>query len=808
MRLGMLMLMLTKAVMGLTLGVQMTDIARYTGLQSIADYLGKVAGQNASIQTFMDDSVLANAVINRSLDLVLAGPGLTACLQCQAAVLPIATMTLNASNISTSYLAGSIIAHVNNTEINTAHDIVGKTVVAGGFTRLSSFQLQWAYLQARGVDLFTQVEGVMMTENGSDVLQKVFSREHPVGFVYAGEIQIFQAAGVYPSGSFKIIEPKNYPNYPYTCTSDLYPGQQLSAVNGLNQTLVTLITQSLPRAIAQLNQAGYAGVSAGFNVFDTLRLQASIGVQRAPFERCTGLQEIQREAKCSPGFTLTDISCEARGVTCPPNYICHCTPCMPTRDRIGGLGTKKFVLAIVLPILCTAALASWLVWMKRLRVPIIPANYLQLNMQNPVSAVERGTLHTALFKSVHVIASPVASKPRVDIGRLGVITEQTRQERLAHHRAQLQMQGTLVSLGVCRVRMRSYQLFATDAQTTLRHMLVNCSIPFDLQLCVGLLAGIATGLQHLHAHGLFGVDIRTHLVFVDPACHAYLLADTTQKPTMHRWQAPEVLKGGDPTMASDIYTFSMVAFEVLQRKEPFDELDEETVIREVKDTAVLDRNQIRPVLRRKYNCDSLYSVIEDCWHADPAHRPSLADIRGVITLIQDMINKSSRLPNSATGNFAFNKMAAFLYALGEPAAEFIGQHAAAYSATVIPSPETPNTCVAMAGDSDGCMRLCKLALLTTKEHPNVQIGMHFGQAPQYNIRSMGNATTCIVGSAIPIARVLKQNSRPGSVLCSEAVASHLTQTPLPDAVMQKRPASIRVRGFPDMSAYWLVTAGQ
>ena len=50
--------------------------------------------------------------------------------------------------------------------------------------------------------------------------------------------------------------------------------------------------------------------------------------------------------------------------------------------------------------------------------------------------------------------------------------------------------------------------------------------------------------------------------------------DTQQNPEYFCWTAPEVLRGALPDQSSDIYSFSIVCFQILSaRVEPFDDLD-------------------------------------------------------------------------------------------------------------------------------------------------------------------------------------------------------------------------------------------
>eukprot|EP01094_Clydonella_sp_ATCC50884_P010174 TRINITY_DN1974_c0_g3_i4.p1 TRINITY_DN1974_c0_g3~~TRINITY_DN1974_c0_g3_i4.p1 ORF type:complete len:483 (-),score=174.14 TRINITY_DN1974_c0_g3_i4:1872-3320(-) len=86
------------------------------------------------------------------------------------------------------------------------------------------------------------------------------------------------------------------------------------------------------------------------------------------------------------------------------------------------------------------------------------------------------------------------------------------------------------------------------------------------------------------------------------------------------WMAPEVLAGKSFNEKADIYSFGIVLWEILTRKEPFEEFESFEEFR-----AAVCMHHIRPPIPPN-TLPRLASLIEACWQPDPQHRPTFDQI--------------------------------------------------------------------------------------------------------------------------------------------------------------------------------------
>merc|ERR1711943_149712 len=88
------------------------------------------------------------------------------------------------------------------------------------------------------------------------------------------------------------------------------------------------------------------------------------------------------------------------------------------------------------------------------------------------------------------------------------------------------------------------------------------------------------------------------------------------------WCAPELFADAhcdDP--AIDVYSFAIVAWQLLTRRTPFEEMQFHHQVR----TAVL--NGRRPVMSERDGPSALRRLIADCWQADASSRPSFGSLQ-------------------------------------------------------------------------------------------------------------------------------------------------------------------------------------
>uniref|UniRef100_A0A8C6LM91 Guanylate cyclase n=1 Tax=Nothobranchius furzeri TaxID=105023 RepID=A0A8C6LM91_NOTFU len=168
----------------------------------------------------------------------------------------------------------------------------------------------------------------------------------------------------------------------------------------------------------------------------------------------------------------------------------------------------------------------------------------------------------------------------------------------------------------------------------------------DMEYKISVMYDIAKGMSYLHSsniqiHGRLKstncvVDNRMVVKITDFGCHTLL------KPDL--WTAPEHLRKNDVSQKGDVYSYGIIAHEIILRQTPF-------YTQCCSNTIGRDNTFFRPDLNFEGASDrevELYMLIKNCWDEDPERRPDFKKIELTLGKI------FSNLHNQATETYMDN----------------------------------------------------------------------------------------------------------------------------------------------------------
>ncbi|KAK0483397.1 kinase-like domain-containing protein [Armillaria novae-zelandiae] len=174
-----------------------------------------------------------------------------------------------------------------------------------------------------------------------------------------------------------------------------------------------------------------------------------------------------------------------------------------------------------------------------------------------------------------------------------------------------------------------------------------------------ILSEIAEGMEYLHQEKVIHGDLHGANVLISrdgmPRLSDFgmskFLEDCgkgmTSSPTINpRWGACELLRaGGTISTFSDVWSFAMVALEILSGDLPFSHIQGDAVVQH---EVYLGRSPQRPgrdVTARGLN-DDLWALMKRCWNGTPQARPSMTEIREKLLSIRGLTPAAGKVAAS------------------------------------------------------------------------------------------------------------------------------------------------------------------
>jgi len=166
--------------------------------------------------------------------------------------------------------------------------------------------------------------------------------------------------------------------------------------------------------------------------------------------------------------------------------------------------------------------------------------------------------------------------------------------------------------------------------------LINQNVEIPLERVREFALAICSGMNHIHHENIIHCDLAARNCLIEKDSFKVKISDfgmskvtlsgtydansQTQLPI--RWAAPEVLTRKHFSKASDVWSFGVLLWELLEKKEPYYELTNPEVIQMVVKGIKLSKPE---------NCpNDLWEVMMQCWQDNPSDRPDFQKISKMI----------------------------------------------------------------------------------------------------------------------------------------------------------------------------------
>mmetsp|Transcript_10619 Transcript_10619/g.17391 ORF Transcript_10619/g.17391 Transcript_10619/m.17391 type:complete len:403 (+) Transcript_10619:118-1326(+) len=238
-----------------------------------------------------------------------------------------------------------------------------------------------------------------------------------------------------------------------------------------------------------------------------------------------------------------------------------------------------------------------------------------------------------VFNAVYNGKSVVAKMPEQSLlqkeGAVDFFT--TEYKREAHYLSLFDFHGIIRCEGFCNDTDVPFLLLEKAHGLTLTNLVKTRSIRLTLLDKLSLALSLAEALREMHDIDVCHRDLKAHNIMIDMRTLTLKLVDfglakrmhtqahMTPRTGSHRWASPENLRGEPYDLSTDIYSYGILLWQLVTRRDPYAGMDAEHVGK------LVAFEGIRPLsLQASSKCpQELCDLIHACWAEEPASRPTI-----------------------------------------------------------------------------------------------------------------------------------------------------------------------------------------
>ena len=213
-------------------------------------YLTEKLGEPVQIVPLDFDKVMP-AVEAESVDFFLVNSSMFVTMQVKYGAIAVATMVNSRQGKALTSFGGVVIGSAYNENITTFEDLKGKKFAAVKENSFGGWQMAYKEFADNGIDPFNDFGSLVFTGKHDNVVFAVQNEDVDAGTVRTDTLERMVAIGAVVMEDFNVIGEKNGGDFPFVCSTQLYPEWPLAKVAGTDVQLSKKVVAALKELKAE-----------------------------------------------------------------------------------------------------------------------------------------------------------------------------------------------------------------------------------------------------------------------------------------------------------------------------------------------------------------------------------------------------------------------------------------------------------------------------------------------------------------------------------------------------------------------------
>ncbi|WP_428738207.1 sensor histidine kinase [Sulfurimonas sp.] len=212
----------------------------------VSDYLStRMKGYHILLVPLSFDQI-DDAVENKKVDFILTNSSVYVVLEMKYGVSQIATLYNRVNDdIILDKFGGVIFTRADRVDINSLNDIVGRDFAAVDKTSFGGWQMAWLEFKHAGIDPQKDFASLNFIKTHDGVVKAVLEGRADAGTVRTDTLEKMVNEGKLNLQDIKVINSKQYPNFPLLVSTQLYPEWPMAVVPGASKEVAKELTREL-----------------------------------------------------------------------------------------------------------------------------------------------------------------------------------------------------------------------------------------------------------------------------------------------------------------------------------------------------------------------------------------------------------------------------------------------------------------------------------------------------------------------------------------------------------------------------------